>query len=1004
MKNEKIRKVKWFIVFLYTALLLLAVTRWMSELLKIFSPSISSAVQGMLAAATILISPILFFLQFFPKRNDHIQSEPKKQDAVPAPVSIRQLEQFYNDNLLKECERYDLGDLDEERMEDNTGLRLSDVYVDQEVTVFDPRQETDRSEQKNMTERKATPLFQALEKYADSHCILSGIVGSGKSSFVNFLTADIIRSFANKQSSALPGNFACRTVVRIRLREIGAAIDATSDADGLLLRHIRKQIRRYIISGCKGTNGVCAVSDQNIEQYCDELVTELQKNGVLLLDGLDEITLAEDKRQTVQRAIRSFIDHLQENSSCRLILTSRPPGLTGAGGGRYQPPGFVRLELQSMSLEQAAAFIERWYEKKAQADKRISAADPTNSKRSAHLIMQIRERPSLEELTETPMLLTLMLLVDSGNYRLPESRAELYDRAVKLLLQRWHLNLKTDSKSLEPETRAVMEAMADDSGFTDSLREALSHAALESYQNAEDTGADKNESITFSQTVIIGSIGIFLDSLKRSSEKKIPSTIDSTSVRNFLENRSNILIGAGEGNDRLQFVHKSFHEFLAAEFYGFDDDSRTAVNTLLEDSKKRDWWREVLLFWMNARTMPELDNSIRPLFLEPIKEMDEQGLNDHAAAVLLCSEAAVEKNLRRYADVDRNEKLNRLFTAAQKKLLRLMGNTRVALPHRAEAGRLLGELGDPRPGVTVYEDDKGRPDIDWVEIPSANGFMMGTDDEDAYDDEKPAHPVDVDGFSISRYPITNAQYRCFIKAGGYERQQYWRTDAAKHWWAGGVADEKMIETVSEKYRKVYQQWLLEDIERRAPRFWHERKWNNPNHPVVGVSWFESLAFCCWLAEVAGESVRLPSEEEWEYAARGVKGLQYSWGDEFAESLGNTKKTGLERTSAVGIFPPGKAVGPQAEEFGLSDMTGNVWEWTANRWGKDSGTPQFTYADWRKQGRKEREDRNVNEFRVIRGGSWNGNLDYARCSFRSWDYPGGRYDGLGFRVVFSLADF
>ncbi|WLE98955.1 MAG: SUMF1/EgtB/PvdO family nonheme iron enzyme [Candidatus Electrothrix communis] len=980
---------------------------WWSKFLSIFSADTSTALQGFEVVVNlgllVLGGSVLWFFgkplaQFL---------EGKEQAKHPEKTfTEREIEKFYHDNLLKECERYDFGDLDEERAEDHSGLKLSDVYVDQQVTVFDPKQKNDPSEQKELAERKTIPLFQALEKYSENHCIISGIVGSGKSSFINFLAADIIRSFASEQSSVLPGDFTRRPVVRVRLREIGATLDRSVDADGLLLRHIRTQVHRHIVFGCNGTNGVYDVSDCTIEQYCNELVTELQKNGIILLDGLDEVTLTEDKRLMVQQAIRHFLDRLPENSSCRLILTSRPPGLTGNSGERYQPPGFVRLELQSMSLQQAGTFIHHWYEKKAKADPRPSTNDPMNRQRAEHLIMQVSERPSLEELTGTPMLLTLMLLVDSGNYRLPESRAELYDRAVKLLLQRWHLNLRKDVDSFEPEAQAVMEAMTEDGGFAKDLREALSRTALESYQHAEATAAEKNATITFSQALVLGNISLFLDNSKRTSEKTIASAIDSTAIHNFLQNRSNILVGAGESDDRLQFVHKSFHEYLAAESYHFDDNSRTAVAKLLADPKKRDWWREVLLFWMNARSIVELKDFIRPLLLEPFGEMEKEKLENHAAAVVLCCEAALEKNLRRYADSGRNPELNTLFNEAQQKLLRLMEDMRVAVSLRAQTGRLLGELGDPRPGITVWEDDSGRPDIAWVEIPAAQGFMMGSEAENARDNEKPLHSVDVDAFGISRSPITNAQYRCFIEAGGYEKSQYWQSEGARQWLTGGN-DEKLLEGISDKNtRKLYRNWLTGDTERRAPRFWHDRRWNNPNHPVVGVSWFEALAFCCWLAEVEGKPVRLPGEEEWEYAARGVKGLKYSWGDEFAESLGNTKKTGLERTSAVGLFVPGRAVGPQAESeaFGLHDMTGNVWEWTVNRWGKNFGKTEFAYADWQKRSREEREDPNVNELRVIRGGSWLNVPNYARCSFRGWYLPISRLNGLGFRVVFSLAAF
>ena len=974
---------------------------WWPKFLTVFSPEVSGSLQGFGVVVDIflVILGILFLLLFRKPFSDFLtsrksaDSSPVLVESAPTSVSSRELREFYYNNLLKECDRYDLGAIYVEQHDVASKLHLSDVYVDQEVAVFDPRQKDEHSEQRNMAERKTLSLFKALEEYADNHCIISGIVGSGKSSFVNFFAAAIIRSFQEEKSSILPSQFVRRPVLRVRLREIGAEIAGEVDANGLLLQHIRKQVRRHIVSGCKATNGVYDVSERDIEQYCNELVAELQKNGVLLLDGLDEVTLAEGKRQVVQEAIRIFLDRLPEKSSCRLILTSRPPGLTGKDGGRYQPSGFVRLEMQRMGMQQAGKFIRHWYKKKTTVDGCISLDDLSGQQRADHLIMQVAERPSLEELTGTPMLLTLMLLVDSGNHRLPESRAELYDRAVSLLLQRWHLNLKKDIASVDVEVRAVLEAMSRDGGFADDLREALARTALETYRDAEATGADKNANITFNQSAVLGNISLFLDNTRRDSGAMFDAILDSTAVHNFLENRSNILVGAGEADNRLQFVHKSFHEYLAAELYHFDDDSREDMHALLTDAKQRDWWREVLLFWMNARSIVELKDFIRSLLSEFSDHSEEEDLNNYVAALLLCFEAAIERNLARYEQVKRDQTLHKLFTQVQKKLCELMKDERLPVLLRAEAGRLLGELGDPRPGVTV--DDSGRPHIDWVEIPSVKSFMMGSDDEDAYDNEKPVHPVDVESFSISRFPITNAQYRCFIEADGYKKSQYWQTEAARQWQEGGGADEKLIATYAEKYQNGVRDWLKKDTERRAPCFWHDRKWNNSNHPVVGVSWFEALAFCAWLSEVTGKTVRLPNEEEWEYAARGIQGLQYAWGDDFSENLGNTEKTGLERTSAVGLFPRGEA-------FGLHDMTGNVWEWTVNRWGKDLGSPQFTYVDWDKQNRDEREGININDFKVLRGGSWGVTPRFARCSIRYRNIPDYRYLNLGFRVVFSPA--
>lgn len=342
---------------------------------------------------------------------------------------------------------------------------------------------------------------------------------------------------------------------------------------------------------------------------------------------------------------------------------------------------------------------------------------------------------------------------------------------------------------------------------------------------------------------------------------------------------------------------------------------------------------------------------------------------------------------------------------------------------RARAGQLLSELGDPRAGVTVKRSKAGQPlkrkrgskvhclpDIAWEKIPSGT-FRMGTVGNEGDSAEMPAHDVSVTKFFMSRYPVTNAQYRCFIEAGMYEDEAFWRDKlpaAAAAWWAGAEADERLLAGIAdEKFRNEYRDWLKNDVLRRRPHFWHDRKWSLDNHPVVGVSWYEALAYSVWLNELADDicpagtpdrmRVSLPSEAEWEYAARGPSQnpLRYAWGNDgkLAGELCNGSNAKLERTSAVGLFPAGAA------GFNLYDMTGNVWEWSASRWGKQGGKPDFSYDHWYRQD-KERNAPEAVEFRVLRGGGWIGNADKLRCAFRDRAPPDERDVFKGFRVVLS----
>jgi formylglycine-generating enzyme required for sulfatase activity len=233
----------------------------------------------------------------------------------------------------------------------------------------------------------------------------------------------------------------------------------------------------------------------------------------------------------------------------------------------------------------------------------------------------------------------------------------------------------------------------------------------------------------------------------------------------------------------------------------------------------------------------------------------------------------------------------------------------------------------------------GLPDIDWVDVP-AGDFQYG---------EEP-RAVTLPAFRVARYPITNAQFQRFIDGAGFETDEWWQ-------WPG---------------------W------RRPPE---PPAFPYPNHPRETVSWFDAMAFCRWLefrlrarGDLSGEeSVRLPTEQEWEKAARGDDGREYPWGPAFESGLANIDETfdragpyDVGQTSAVGIYPAG------ASPHGVHDMAGNVWEWCLGAF------------DLQERGEAVR--------RVVRGGSWGFTRDYARCAYRNYFRADDRYFSPGFRVV------
>lgn len=319
-----------------------------------------------------------------------------------------------------------------------------------------------------------------------------------------------------------------------------------------------------------------------------------------------------------------------------------------------------------------------------------------------------------------------------------------------------------------------------------------------------------------------------------------------------------------------------------------------------------------------------------------------------------------------------------LWERVEKWLLHRMTDASVPAPERAAAGVALGHMGDPRDGVaqvrTVPAAGSGvgviLPVFAWSHIIPSGPFPMGNDEPEAvYDGEQPRFSCTriTEDFRLALYPVTVAQFQTFIDAGGYTPAglEHWWTAEGRHW-----AERKGI-TGPMNDAEVFQ---------------------TPNHPRVGISWYEAVAFCRWHnAHVPpGEGcIGLPTEAQWERVARnGAECRRYPWEvpgtSTEPDQHANMDMTGIGHTSAVGLFPAGAA------PCGALDLSGNVWEWCRTAW-------QDNYANYNTTAR-DSEDLPESPARVLRGGSWNDDSGFMRASFRNWDVPRSRLTSIGFRVV------
>jgi formylglycine-generating enzyme required for sulfatase activity len=231
----------------------------------------------------------------------------------------------------------------------------------------------------------------------------------------------------------------------------------------------------------------------------------------------------------------------------------------------------------------------------------------------------------------------------------------------------------------------------------------------------------------------------------------------------------------------------------------------------------------------------------------------------------------------------------------------------------------------------------------FCEIP-AGSFIMGSDreaDKYAYSDECPKHIASSSTFLIAKYPVTVAEYACAV------RQQ----------------------VIPEPYEHKSVTW--------------SQQLQSPDQPVTSINWLEAVAYCSWLTSLLGRPIRLPSEAEWEKAARGTDGRIYPWGNDWNPDLANTPDQGPGSLTPIGYYPEGSS------PYGVQDLAGGVWEWCSS-----------LYTPYPYNPEDGRENFSIAGDRVMRGGAWYCAPYNARSACRGIGFNG-QYRGGGFRIVASF---
>jgi len=576
-------------------------------------------------------------------------------------------------------------------------------------------------------------------------------------------------------------------------------------------------------------------------------------------------------------------------------------------------------------------------------------------RRADGLVSRINANPRVAELAQSPILLTAIAIVHQTRGDLPERRADLYEHCVRALCGRW-------DAAKDDEGRELCGPIDEDDKI--SLFEELAFAI-------HCQGGD-------ARTIERGPL---LDQIKDClpSDPKRPLNREKCSqLLNHLVDRTGLIIP--EGEVMYRFRHLSFQEFLASRHVCDRADNPVEI---LAPKLVDPWWREVALLAPAFKAMysaVEARKLLSRLAEYARKHPDPQfrasAFGTIARALLDLQEYRVNRLEETAAELSADF-LHILTDPAQ------CGEPKV----RAEIAEGLGQFGDPR----LTEEQR------WVQVP-AGRFWRGSASPEAARDEQLEGWVEVSAFSLQRWPVTIAEYRIFLEEEkGYHRDRWWEAEG----WA----------------------WLKEQPGKSAPAGWEWQMEKAANCPVVGVSWWEAHAYCRWYSTVAknlprGWVVRLPTEAEWEKAARGGEVLagglinpdakrEYPWPGPWDERHANSGEGDwLAAMTPVGCYP--KGYGP----YGTWDQAGNVWEWCFDWYDPGAfqrpgrvnpaivnakGVPRIPILNDRQQ--------QVNALcRVARGGSWTTGAKQCRVSFRSRLEPSRRLDDLGFRCVAASSNY
>lgn len=763
--------------------------------------------------------------------------------------------------------------------------------------------------------------------------VLLGKPGTGKSTFAHHLTLSLIGNqldpplFDSTLPSLGPWPHGFLTPIYIRLREFVHWKGFPALSKQLHVEHLEDYLKQCMLSA-------------NLKDSSNLLISDLHAGrAIIIFDGLDEIPVPvkpDNALELRRKQLKGFARSLNlRYRNSRIVFTSRDYAYK-----EWNLDSFYAVKIAPLKYLKMKKIVKNIFSVSEKKEgEAISIADKfLDNLNRVDIPTSLFDRSLFLSL-----MATIFLIGDKDS--LPTCNGELYHESIKLLLDTWTQSKLNEGLCL---TDVVCCTAAD-------LFRRLENIAFKAFEQTTDA---ESEDVPISRSLILDEL------FELSREVNIREALD------YISNKAGILMEISP--NIYQFSHRVFQEYLAASYMVREDQHRFDLVCKSIEEQPLIWSSSCLLtgeVLKNSNRFDLIWNLVEDLL--GVSEPSILPKSDkHWWRIWLAGNVFIQQSLH---TLNYRESSRVVLKRLQNWLHVLFQIPDVHTPVlRAEVGIILGQIGDTREGVSLNADNI--PDIHWCKIP-AGEFLMGSHKDQiniiqkekwakgwGLSRETPGKKHYLPEYYISRYPITQIQFKAFVDDNeGYQNPKWWKEHGSA-WFK--VSDKPNV----------------------------EYPWGKlPNIPATNVNWYEAMAFCEWLAYKIKETIRLPTEAEWEKAARGTDARVFPWGNKFDSTLCNSMDTEIGTPSAVGCF----LIPNPAWEDNPLDMSGNVWEWTTTICEQDDGNViPYPYEE------DHRENTNLGEkyLRVVRGGAYLNPPFLVRTAFRGRDKPSSQFSRQGFRVV------